>query len=364
MLIYYFKVLRESLTKTIIDHLNIFFLLLYHQLFASFCDFYLTTLFIPHFILNIRFSFLCVFTFLRISRFGLILSNMPRAANNKATSSSQSTRVKPSALAKTSQSLKGRRQQCEDDTFIDDDLSDDDDVSLSGSGSGLTCCQKGLNTAVVVKLLDRIADLLHSHNDLMTEIRDLRQDYRKVTENYEHLLNRMEIMENMKETHNANVNGKHMVASPGNVDSLTTNVADELVGRREKEMNLVLLGYEKLSDSESSEEEERTAATGFIQTQLAIADPGLLNAARLGRRQPGRSRPLRVTFSSSGTRLSTLNAAKNLSKLPRTNKYRSVFVRPDLTKLQREQDYLRRQARRSAGAGRSAPLPSDRPQPL
>ena len=155
-----------------------------------------------------------------------------------------------------------------------------------------------------------------------------------------------------------------MVASPGNVDSLTTNVADELVGQREKEMNLVLHGYEELSDGESSEEEERTAATGFIQTQLAIADPGLLNAARLGRRQPGRSRPLRVTFSSSGTRLSTLNAAKNLSKLPRTNKYRSVFVRPDLTKLQREQDYLRRQARRSAGAGRSAPLPSDRPQPL
>ena len=132
-------------------------------------------------------------------------------------------------------------------------------------------------------------------------------------------------------------------------------------------MNVVVHGYEELSTgggAAANEEEEKAAVSDFIRTQLGVADPSIVSAARLGRPRTDRPRPLRITFADSRKRLTTLNAARTLSALPATNKFRQIFIKPDFTKLQREQDFLRRRARRTAGVTRPALLSSDNSQPL
>ena len=275
--------------------------------------------------------------------------SMPRGGS-KAISSSQGGRAKslaPAASERASIGLKRRRKQYEDDREDNESLdlvsSDDEGTSPNGHDGGNT-----LNTSIIMKLLSRIADLLHSQNSLVLELRDLRQDYRKIQTSYDALLTRVEGLEGVASRVNPQADhGRYMEATAGNVGSMTANVADELIERREKEMNVIFHGYEEISDGDASGEEERVAATQFIQTQLAVAEPDLTQASRLGRRQPGRPRPLRVTFSNCNKRLHTLAAARSLSKLPSADKFSSIYIKPDLTRLQREQDFLRRQAKRN-----------------
>lgn len=207
----------------------------------------------------------------------------------------------------------------------------------------------------LLKLVNRITDLLESQTGLMAEIRDLRAECRNLKENHDRLLERVEELENSDSQWNPV--RRHAVASADDVNALTTNVADELLARKDKELNIVIYGLEELphtDEDEPSEEQEKTHTAQFLTSQLKVEDPSFTRVFRMGRRQTDRPRPIKVMFTESTKRAQTLDSAKSLGKLPEGNKYRRVFIRPDWTQLQRDQDYARRQAirRQSDNRGR------------
>ena len=203
-------------------------------------------------------------------------------------------------------------------------------------------CQKSL-----LRLVDKITDLLESQTGLMAEIRELRSEHKALRENNDRLLARIEDLENGDPSWSHHKGKKHLAASPADVNALTSDVADEMMARKEKELNVVIYGLEELEctdDEDPTEDEEKVATSEFLSSTLKVEEPNLTRVFRMGRRRDDKPRPLKVMFSDSTKKAATLNSAKSLGRLPSTDKYRKVFIRPDWTKLKRDQDYARRQA--------------------
>ena len=63
----------------------------------------------------------------------------------------------------------------------------------------------------------------------------------------------------------------------------------------------------------------------------------------MGAVQPNKPRPIKVMCGDENTRRLTLENAKRLKNLPNGHPNKRVFIRPDLTYMQRQADYQRRQ---------------------
>jgi hypothetical protein len=80
---------------------------------------------------------------------------------------------------------------------------------------------------------------------------------------------------------------------------------------------------------------------------IGVNNPQISRAFRMGKRQPDRPRPIKVMCVDVDTRRMSLENAKKLKNLPDSNPNKKVFIRQDLTQLQRDHDYLKRQSRNS-----------------
>ena len=193
-------------------------------------------------------------------------------------------------------------------------------------------------TSTLLQLVNKITDLLEKNSELSNEVRVLKESHKS-------LLERVESLE--QSSGEWKTQPTHLKAPLSDVNALTSTVADELIARKEKELIIVIYGLPELPipiDSESaSEDDEKTSTATFISQNLQVENPELTRVFRMGRRQPERPRPLKVMFSSAEDRRITLEKAKSLGRLPDGHQYRKVFIRPDWTKLQRDQDYIRRQ---------------------
>ncbi len=231
--------------------------------------------------------------------------------------------------------------------------SNTDECSCGGAGANVTAALLDL-VAKISDLITKITEQSTKMSEQSAVISKLQSEVVELKSKQSTLLSRIEDVEDSRDDW-VKKNGKqdHATGSIADVSALTVKVADELSERKAREMNVVVYGMEELSDSETdaSEDEEKEAVTKVITEALKVQHPQLSRAFRLGRRQTNRPRPLKVVFSDGGKRQETLEAAKSLGRYPVGHRLRNVFIRPDWSKMQREQDYARRQAAKRTREG-------------
>ncbi len=176
----------------------------------------------------------------------------------------------------------------------------------------------------------RYDDCQTKRSELQEEIRDLRQCNRD-------LLLRVENLEGKSGEWTSRE--AHQTAPLSDVMALTATVADELQSRKDKDQNLVIYGLREITedrDSTVNEESEKDAVCELL-THLQVPSPNISTVFRMGRRSPGRPRPVKVFCGNPETREVALRNSRKLKDLPSSHKFRNVFIRAYLTKLQRDQ---------------------------
>ena len=117
-------------------------------------------------------------------------------------------------------------------------------------------------------------------------------------------------------------------------DAVTTTV-DELQRRSAKQYNLIVFGVPELQNGSLQQRIDHDQT--FCQLMLNRLDFNESSDPphRFGKIKPGHSRPLRLTCKTLSHKFQILRASKRLKDVPEC---RNVFVRPDLTQMQREND--------------------------
>lgn len=200
----------------------------------------------------------------------------------------------------------------------------------SNSSSGLT--------------LNDIKDLIEA---MRTDILDnMKSENKKMNENIQQILSRLENLEwTNRELNLENRQLKEEVESlKAAQNNILLETADELHLRSLRQNNLILFGVpEKL---EGSIEDRRSHDSLFCQKMLI--DLGLEESFehlhRIGRLKQGATRPLRLKCESQNQRSRILRSSKGLKDIP---KYKTIFINPDRTPLQLENDKKLREEVRS-----------------
>jgi peptidoglycan hydrolase CwlO-like protein len=127
----------------------------------------------------------------------------------------------------------------------------------------------------------------------------------------------------------------------GSFDNVATeeekvNVLTEMKDREEKKLNVIINGVKESSATEKTEvqaEENTLLDKLFNDMQLnpATTSENIHFKTRLGSKQPGRERPFLVKFRDRRTRDDVLRNARKITTP-------GVRIKPDLTKLQRQED--------------------------
>ena len=228
----------------------------------------------------------------------------------------------------------------------------------------ITCEEISMNNSDVLNLasdspnfMNTLLQLVNKVTDIVTTNADLKTKIRELEESNKMLLQRVETLETESGKWTA-VEQKHMSAPAPDVIALSSKVADELEARREKVDNLVVQG---LPETPSDDEDEQKASITELLQSIEVNNPSVTRAFRMGRRSADRPRPIKVICGNSVTKQSALSKAKKLKDLPVTHKFSRVFIRHDLTQLQREQDYIRRQERKRQQNGQTNTNARQRP---
>ena len=135
-------------------------------------------------------------------------------------------------------------------------------------------------------------------------------------------------------------------------DFLTTNQDFE-----KRKMNLIVFGLpeqEKQLDLVTKKQMDKDTITNIIQDELKVAlspRTGISNASRLGVRQEGKTRPLKIEFLDINAKRDVLTKAKNLRKST-ADIAKKLYINPDLNKDQLKAEKILREKmweRRSNG---------------
>ena len=193
-------------------------------------------------------------------------------------------------------------------------------------------------TTTLLALVAKITDLLEKNNSLTSELSEIKT-------NHKQLLQRLETLEN-----SSGEWSRAGTQQNADVSAMTCTVADELEAREEKKLSIVVYGLaESTATEESSEEtpDETESVVKLFSDGLncnTVTAENISQVYRMGRaRGPNeKPRPFKVHFKDQTSRKTVLDSSKSLGKLPEEHMYRNVFLRPDWTKLQREQDFIRR----------------------
>ena len=203
-------------------------------------------------------------------------------------------------------------------------------------------------TTVLLQLVLKVTDVLSKNNELQNEVNNLKMRNADLTREMEKmeksLTQRIEMLED-KSGEWASTGPKHFTAPPADVNALTSSVADELEARNSKTLNLVIVGLDEEEEVDASENDVMENVNKLLRN-IDVQSPNITRVFRMGRRNANRPRPVKVFCGNADTRSNVLNKAKKLKDLPLGHQHKKVFIRPDLTQLQRDQDFQRRQERR------------------
>ena len=202
-------------------------------------------------------------------------------------------------------------------------------------------------TATLLQLVSKITDLITSNSTLTQTNIQLTSKVTELENNQKSLLERIEALEQRS----GQWEGPKARPTGGDIDAVTNLVSDEILARKEKELNLVIYGLAELEsqdDEPVTDADEQAKVEELLKTDLKVDQPGLTRVFRMGKKRTpsDRPRPLKVMFAAPGPRTQTLDKARDLGKLPEEHRLRKVYIRPDWTQMQRDQDYHKRQSAR------------------
>lgn len=110
----------------------------------------------------------------------------------------------------------------------------------------------------------------------------------------------------------------------------------EIADREARSKNLLLFNVpESKSDDSPTRKEEDEALVKTLCKDVLELDVPFSQTTRLGPKKAGHSRPLRITVESKEQHEAVLRQAKNLKN--HQDKYQNLSIRPDLTRLEREE---------------------------
>lgn len=209
-----------------------------------------------------------------------------------------------------------------------------------------TDLSNGSTTSVLLQLVLKVTEVLSSYSSLKDEIRDLQSEIKTLKDTNKDLLERVEILENGSNEWSQNGNQRHLSASPSDINAMTAAVAEELQARDDKQLNLVIQGLPEHTAAGAdppTEDDEKDLVIKMLKDSTEVHNPQIVRVFRMGKSAPDRPRPIKVMCENSATRKTILTNAKKLKDLPVGHIHKKVFIRPDLTQLQRDLDYKRRQ---------------------
>ena len=232
-------------------------------------------------------------------------------------------------------------------------------------------------TTSIIQLVSRVSELLSRNADLQDEVRGMKYDIKELKDSNQSLIQRLEILESKSGEWSTQQSApqKHLSAPVQDVMALTTKVADEMLARKEKETNLVIVGLPEDAVEKDDPQDPagndacRNNVCSLLQS-IGVENPWMTRVFRMGKRQPDRPRPVKVICDGSETRKLALENAKKLKNLHDSHPNKKVYIRQDLTQLQRDHEYHKRQSRynhhsshsgtaavHSRGATTSSPTP-------
>jgi hypothetical protein len=223
---------------------------------------------------------------------------------------------------------------CQKCKSVENTPADQPDDALNSAAHHLSMSMSSDCTTLLLRLVNKITDLLEKNYSLSEEVRILKDKQTLFATQQDHLLRRIEDLE-------GNAPDWSQVGdrvSPESVQALVSSVSDELTERKEKELNIVIYGLK-----EATIQKVGTLFDEGLKCTVNTAD--ITRAFRLGRPSPAgdKPRPVKVFLRDRKAKDIVLDKCKFLSKLPPTNCYKHVYIRPDWSKLQRDVDYKRRQ---------------------
>ena len=109
----------------------------------------------------------------------------------------------------------------------------------------------------------------------------------------------------------------------------------EIEDRLRHKKNIVISGIseEMVGSIEDRAKSDFSKVKVLLQNLPNIAENGITRISRLGRQQPDKTRLLRVSFSDEDATKTILDNAKVLKEIPT---YKSVYINPDRTRQQQE----------------------------
>jgi len=122
-----------------------------------------------------------------------------------------------------------------------------------------------------------------------------------------------------------------------NFEDFFSSVVGELQMRERRRLNIMIAGAEETKSGSIAE--RKAADTEYCQhlfETIGVSPITIKDVSRIGKLVDGRKRLLKVSLDSDDSKRCILTSAKQLRK---SEAYRNVFVKPDLTPFQQELDY-------------------------
>ena len=180
-----------------------------------------------------------------------------------------------------------------------------------------------------VTLSDIKSLIQNSKNEILDSFRNEMQG---ITTVLNALMNRVDELESK----NVHLEQKCKLLEEKSAD-FTTSVLNEIEDRNRRKMNLIISGLPEHLDG--SAELRRTADVAEVDALLRKLSDGVgvrfSHVRRIGSIASGKSRPICVMLSNETERRNFLSRAKQLRAMPN---YRNVYINPDLTPSQREEN--------------------------
>lgn len=152
-----------------------------------------------------------------------------------------------------------------------------------------------------------------------------------------------------KDKEQSSVGAKNSAGAGGAVD--VVNIITELRTRQEKEKNLVIYGIDEDTD-ENPDAAGNAAITSLFNEVMDCGETAIERSFRLGKPRgvDEKPRPIKVFLRSVEHRELVLRNTSKIRNLPDEHESKHIFVRADLTVMQRQELQKERDQRRAEGA--------------
>ena len=201
----------------------------------------------------------------------------------------------------------------------------------------------------ITKFHDKFNSLKDETNNNKLEIIKLQHESEKLKSENATLLQRIETLELASGGWSTAPKAKRGPATDANdVTKIVADVTGELSARSSKSKNVVIMGLQECQDGGNQRESDGHGVKDLLEHSLGLdITTEIAEHFRLGVKKGDRPRPLKLKMSSQQSKDRIMGAARKLASLPVGHKYKRIFIGHDLTEIEREAEFKRRQEKRN-----------------